>query len=343
MTQLRLDVLDFERRVLAPLCEALNRELATGARYRSSAALERRVRETLQGLVAPYGVDVDFDPHPYVFPDIVLGQYGIEVKFTSNDTWRSIANSVFESTRSPDVRHIYVVFGKMGGEAAVSWGRYADSVIHVRTSHVPRFEVELFSNRQPLFAQMGIPYEEFANSPMEERMRHIRSYARGRLRPGEHLWWMEDRPDENGHSLPLQVQLYMGLTQREKRGLRAEAALLCPQIVRPSRVRNKYNDAVMYLLTYHGALCPQARDLFSAGSVAGPERGGNYVLRALVDIQDEMRAAAGTLEDALFIEYWHVEEAPPPEVRIREWLRRADGFARGWIPSSVLFVRGNPR
>ena len=48
----------------------------------------------------------------------------------------------------------------------------------------------------------------------------------------------------------------------------------------------------MYLLTYHGVLCPQARDLFSAGSVAlrsdtNPWR--NYLQRALKDIEPEMR------------------------------------------------------
>ena len=124
MTQVPLDAFVFEDSVLHPLCGALNSELGSGVRYGSSASFEQKVREILQTFVAPYGVAVDPDPHPHVFPDIVLGQYGIEVKFTANDTWRSIANSVFESTRDPSVRHIYVVFGKMGGEPGVSWARY---------------------------------------------------------------------------------------------------------------------------------------------------------------------------------------------------------------------------
>ena len=90
-----------------------------------------------------FKIPVDFSPHPYGFPDIVLGQFGVEVKFTTNDTWRSVANSVFESFRSKEVKHIYVVFGKMGGAPEVRWGRYDECVMHVRTSHVPRFEVDL--------------------------------------------------------------------------------------------------------------------------------------------------------------------------------------------------------
>ena len=334
----------FEDDILIPLCGALTADLISGVRYHSSLSFEHKVREVLQSLVSPYHIEVDPNPHPHAFPDIVLGQYGIEVKFTANDTWRSIANSVFESTRDPGVQHIYVVFGKMGGEPGVSWGRYGESVIHVRTSHVPRFEVEIFPegrpwNRPSLFQVMGTTYNEFASLPLEGRMEYVRSYARGRLKKGEHLWWIEDTPDE-GHSLPLQVRLYMHLPHEEKRQLRAEAALLCPEIVQSSRVRGKYHHATMYLLTYHGVLCPQTRDLFSAGSVAGPARGGNYVLRALQDIEEEMLGAASYLESRLFGEYWGLEVAP--NGRINEWLRRANQFARDWKPSEFLFRGGRP-
>ena len=63
----------------------------------------------------------------------------------------------------------------------------------------------------------------------------------------------------------------------------------------------------LYLLTYHGVLCHQARDLFSAGSVANPnndDEGGSYIERALKLIESEMKAAALRMDDALFVEYW---------------------------------------
>ncbi len=90
-----------------------------------------------------------------------------------------------------------------------------------------------------------------------------------------------------------------------------------------------------FFLKYHNVFCPQTRDLFSAGSVAGKERGGNYILRALQKIQKEMVKAAAELEDSLFVEYW--KKHVPPEKRIKEWLKRADGFAQGWTPSEELF------
>lgn len=279
---------------------------------------------------------MDLSPHPYGFPDIVLGNFGIEVKFTTKDTWRSVANSVFESYRSDDVKHIYVVFGKMGGQPQVRWGRYEECVMHVRTSHVPRFEVDIDA-RESLFKKFGITYDQFSELSEDGRMKYVREYARNRLKPGERLWWLEMESDE-GHSLPLQVKLFANLGAAEKLKMRAEASLLCPQIVGSGRNRTKYIDPIMYLLTYHGILA--TRDAFSAGSAAGPERGGNYVQRALQRIQHQMIEAARYLEPALFVEYWG--RSIEPEKRINEWLKLADVYASvanpPWRPSKVLFL-----
>jgi len=328
--------IDTFEKILGELCARLTKESQGDAKFPTSNVFENRVREVLKELITSYGLAVDFDPHPYVFPDIVLGKFGVEVKFTTGDTWRSVANSVFESTRSQSVEQIYIVFGKMGGNPGVDWDKYDNCVIHVRTSHVPRFEVQIHP-KESLFSKIGISYKDFSQLSIHERMEHIRKYARGRLKKGERLWWLEDQ-SEGGHSLPIQARLYMTLDQAEKRKLRAEAALLCPEVVKPSRQKHKYDDVTLYLLTYHGVLCPQARDLFSAGSVAmrsDSTRGGNYVLRALLDIQKEMRTAAETLDNALFLEYWGKSVAP--KARITEWLKRADEIAVGWKPSDFLF------
>jgi hypothetical protein len=82
------------------------------------------------------------------------------------------------------------------------------------------------------------------------------------------------------------------------------------------------------------------RDLFSAGSVAlraNSERGGNYVLRALLDIESELQKAAHELDDELFLEYWG--ELYPVSDRLSEWLKRADALAQGWKPSEHLFLK----
>ena len=322
--------------ILDQICRELTIKAQTPGRFTDSKQFERAVREALVSPMCAHGIEVDLSPQAQVFPDIVLGSFGIEVKFTANDTWRCIANSVFEGSRDRNVDKLYLVYGKMGGQPEVRWGRYGECVVHVRTSHVPRFEVEIGAG-QSLFQRMGITYEAFASNSLDERMVLIRNYARGRLRPGEQLWWL-DSAEDPVHSLPIQARLYMSLDQEEKRRLRAEASLLCPEVVRPSRSKKKYDRAALYLLTYRGVLCSQARDLFSAGSVANrgtSQRGGNYVLKALQDIEDEMREAAARLPDELFAIYWG--QSCPPEDRLTAWLSKADAEARGWVPSEDLF------
>jgi hypothetical protein len=333
-----MTTLEFEE-LLTTLSGRLTKEVRASDRFHVPAKFERRVRAVLAELTEGIdGIKIDMDPHAQAFPDIIVGKFGIEVKVVHSDSWRTISNSVFEGSRDPKVKHVYVLFGKMGGTPEVKWGRYEACVMHVRTSHVPRFEVDITA-KQSLFQKFGITYEEFCALSPHDKMKHVRKYAKSRLKKGERLWWLEDKPErEQEHSLPLEVLLYMNLDKSKKRQLRAEAALLCPQIVGPSRAgkkTRKYTDATIYLLTYHGVLCPQTRDLFSAGSVAGKERGGNYVARALKDIEAEMKNAAEYLEDALFLEYWG-ENVPRPK-RIKEWLRRADRFAKDWKPSKALF------
>jgi len=330
-----LNTSDFEQ-LLDELCARLTFECAKGQPFTVSKSFENRVREVIRTLLDHFKIPVDFTPHPYGFPDIVLGKFGVEVKFTTNDTWRSIANSVFESFRNKDVKHIYVVFGKMGGCPEVRWGRYEECVMHVRTSHVPRFEVDIDA-KESLFKKFGISYDQFSALSEDGRMKYVRDYARDRLKPGERLWWLEEKSDQ-GHSLPMQVQLFANLSNEEKLKMRAEASLLCPQIVGSGRNRTKYIDPIMFLLTYHGILA--TRDVFSAGSAAGPARGGMYVQRALQRIQPQMIEAAKYLETSLFREYWG--RNVPPRKRIREWLRMADVYAKvanpPWKPSAVLFL-----
>lgn len=330
---MEIDSQSFERQ-LSAVCDQLTAE-AVQAPFPSSPAFERAVRDALSQAFPDF--EVNFDPHPHAFPDVSLGRYGVEIKFTQNDTWRSVANSVFEGRRDQEVEEVYVVFGKIGGVPEVRWDRYDRCVMHVRTSHVPRFELDLDAE-ESFFSKMDVPYSEFALLSPEEKMKVVREYARGRLKEGEKLWWLGDDPDSD-HTLPAAARLYMSLDQPEKKRMRAEAALLCPQIVKPSRAKKKYDDAALYLLTYRGVLCTQVRDLFSAGSVAmasDKTRGGNYVQRSLADIEVEMRDAAAYLEPALFVEYWG--EDIPPEDRIDEWLRRADEYADDWTPSADLFV-----
>jgi len=330
-----IDRTSFET-MLSSAVGVLTSDLRETTEFHTSKSFEQRVRVVLGDILNGMGLTVDMSPPAQEFPDIIIGDYGVEVKYSDKNTWRSIANSIFEGSRRAGVNHIYLLFGKVGGVPEVAWGRYDECIMHVRTSHVPRFEVEI-NAKEPLFEKLNITYDDFRLLSPEEKMPYIRSYAKSRMKDGERLWWIDDQPEERAVSLS--VQLYTKLSQPEKRKLRAESAILCPQIVKSGRAAGKYDDVTMFLLTYYGVLCNQARDLFSAGSVAmrsSDQRGGIYIERALKDIENEMREAFEYLEDALFVEYWGVNIHR--EDRIKYWLTTADKYAVGWSPSKSLFL-----
>lgn len=304
----------------------------------SAAEFEQLVRREC---IDYLGDEAGIDPHPPAqrFPDIAIGSFGIEVKFTVDDTWLAVGNSIQETQKYDAVKEIYVVFGKMGGEPEIRWGKYEDCVCHVRTSHVPRFVLRMPSSDElpeSLFDHFGISYQAFRELDMAHKMYHIRKYALEKHPDGQ-LWWLEGMDE---HTLPADVRLYTHLDKATQVKLRAEAALLCPEIVQSGRSKDKYDRVVFYMLLYHGVLCHQARDLFSAGSVANPkndDRGGIYIARALKLLEMDMKAAASYLPDALFKQYWG--KNVPRDRRIDAWLKRADEYAAPiWVPSEKLFL-----
>lgn len=321
--------------LLDEVVKRLGEEVRTTNQYRDPKEFENRVRDLLHEEAEGRGIKIAPSFHPHAFPDITANGFGVEVKTTTKDNWLSVGNSVFEGMRDSSVKKIYVVFGKLGGMPGVKWGRYEERITHVRISHAPRFVLEM-ERDSPLFNHMDVTYEEFAQLSPNEKMRHVRKYSRERLQPGESLWWLED---EEGGAMPVAVRIYMALPESEKIKLRAECMLLFPQIVGSGRDRRKYADVALYLLSAHNVIAPQTRDMFSAGSVAGAERGGIYIRKALLNseknMQEAMKEAALRLDDGLFVRYWG--ESVPPERRIAKWLAKADQLARGWKPSDELF------
>ena len=276
--------------------------------------------------------------HKHAFPDLVVNGFGVEVKHTIKDRWVAVGNSIFEGMRDTNAKRVYIVYGKMGGWPEVRWARYEDCVTHVRISHAPRFVVEM-DNPTPFFSNIGVPYSDFAALSPAKKMSLVRQYARGRLRKGELLWWLEDL-EEQEHSLPIAVTVYRNLPKKEKRKLRAEATLLCPEVLQGGHARGKYDKAGLYLITRHGVFAPQLRDLFSAGSVGARDgrRGHKYIVQTTADIEPEMRQASLSLDAALFTEYWGFE--CPIDKRIFRWLEQADKYAENWKPSDELFKNG---
>jgi len=311
----------------------MNKSAKAGAAgFESPQSFELTVAAELRVATKDAGIgSVDNPFHPNAFPDFLVNGFGVEVKFTKRKTWHGTGNSILEGMRDDKTKQIYLVFCR-SDLPEIRWRKYEACIRGVRISHSPRYMIDMESD-DSFFDELGIPYDEFIEYETRDKMKYVKEHVKARIDEHEKLWWIDE---ENSHTLPLQVRLYRLLPQHKKILMRAEAAIMCPEIFKSSRQRGKYDRAALYLLTQHGVFAPQTRDLFSAGSVAGKERGGNYLLRALQNIEPQLIKAAARLDDELFIEYWGV--SCPVKQRIPKWLELADHYAGDkFRPSLELF------
>ena len=112
---------DFEE-VLTRACQILTDNLRASTAYHSPSLFQQQVQDMLRVAGADLGLQVGPSFHPHAFPDIKANGFGVEVKYTTHDTWLAVGNSIFEGMRDPSVEMIYVVYGKAGGVAGGKMG-----------------------------------------------------------------------------------------------------------------------------------------------------------------------------------------------------------------------------
>ncbi len=267
--------------------------------------------------------------HDGAFPDIVVNGFGLEVKFTTRPTWYGTGNSIFEGMRDETAREIALVYCR-SDIPEVRWQWYENCIKGIRISHSPRYMIDMQGGHS-FFDEIGISMDDFRQTSLRSKMEIVKDHVKKRVGDGERLWWFDE---DREHTIPVNVRLYRLLDNETKGRIRAEAALMCPQIFKGPRNRGKYDDAALYMLTQHGVFAPQTRDLFSAGSVAGATRGGDYLLRAIQNNVAQIKIAARNLDDSLFVEYWGRSCAP--ENRIATWLEMVDSCRPDDPPSKKL-------
>ncbi|HDQ15873.1 MAG TPA: hypothetical protein ENN45_02320, partial [Bacteroidetes bacterium] len=74
------------------------------------------------------------------FPDIVAKKYyGVEVKTTTQNHWKTTGNSVLETTRVDDVERIFMLFAKLASPIEFRCRPYEECLSEVVVTHSPRY------------------------------------------------------------------------------------------------------------------------------------------------------------------------------------------------------------
>jgi len=189
------------------------------------------------------------------FPDIIIGSFGIEVKFTSGDTWISTGNSITETTRVDDLKKIYMFFCKQGKEkkADAIYKPYEECLSEIVVTHNPRYRINMeLKSGESIFDKIGIDYESFCNA---DPIKEAKEYYRKHLKSGEELWWIDNE------SIPI-IKNFGDLDDAVQLEFKCMVMILYSEIFSGSH--RKYLKPAIHLLQHYQAICSSFRDLFSA-------------------------------------------------------------------------------
>ncbi len=191
------------------------------------------------------------------FPDIVINNYwGVEVKFTKDDKWKSIGNSVLESSRIERVKKIYMFFGKCGGIPDIKYRTYEDCLFGISVTHYPRYEIDMnLPKGESIFDLMNISYDELRNQ--EQPVKSIKKYYKSKLGKDNSLWWIDE---ESTFSRNFEIIDFTNLEKEQKRDLIAEGFILYPEVF-----NSNYSRLCAFWVSYYSIICPNMRDQYSAG------------------------------------------------------------------------------
>lgn len=198
---------------------------------------------------------------PHDFPDIIANRYfGVEVKMTEGNQWTSVGNSILESSRIEDVKHIYLLFGKFGGELEIKYRPYQECLSEIIVTHSPRYKISMgLAKGNSIFDKMEIDYDEFRKKNKPISM--IQDYYRRRLKAGDELWWLGQTEEEKSVS-PI-IKTFRNLSKNEKENFILDSMILFPEIF--GKAPTKFERPAAYLITDYNAVSANLRDYFTAG------------------------------------------------------------------------------
>lgn len=275
------------------------------------------------------------------FPDIVAKKYyGVEVKVTKQNQWRSTGNSVLESTRVEDVERIYLFFGKLASPLEFKYRRYEECLYDIAVTHSPRYLIDMnLGLGKTIFDKMSTEYDTLRklDNPIKEIVRYYRKIAKR----GEETWWMDGGEDIEAVLSPT-VTLWSNLPDEKQNQYRNEAMARFPEIF--GNGQTKYQNFATWLAARHGVVDSSLRDRFTAGGQQELIINGtkySKIPRIFGYLQDNAKEVVDivnhlTLEDVKH--YWDLDQFIKKDEVVAKWVDLIINYSGKVLPNSKKFI-----
>lgn len=276
------------------------------------------------------------------FPDIVIKKYyGVEVKTTKQDYWKSTGNSVLESTRIENVDRIYIFFAKLTDPIGFKYRLYQECLYDIAVTHSPRYLIDMdLDSGESIFDKIGLSYDELRTK--ENPIKPIVSYYRSISKRGEEPWWMDSGETPEVLMKPT-VSLWSNLSADEQIKLRNEAMARFPEIF--GRSSSKYQNLASWLAARHGIVDSSLRDRFSAGGKVDLNVGGTIyksLPRVFLHLKTNAHEIIETVKRLTPEEakhYWDLSSEPTSTKRLlSEWTKKLILYSGQLFYDSEKFI-----
>lgn len=240
------------------------------------------------------------------FPDIVASRYyGVEVKTTDKDHWKSTGNSVLESTRIETVERIYMLFAKLSNDIDFRYRPYEDVLSEIVVTHSPRYRIDMeLKQGETIFDKMKIPYDDLRKD--SNPIRHVVNYYKDTLRKGDDMWWIDT---DSGGVSSVVIRIWKNLSSIERKQLQNTSVVLFPELL--SNSNDKYSRLAIWLVKHKSIVCPNIRDSFSAGGKCIYQINGRTfrnvprVFKNILDNIDDIKNIIINTDVDILTEYWN--------------------------------------
>src|SRR5690606_10866267 len=273
------------------------------------------------------------------FPDIVAKKYyGIEVKTTTQNHWKTTGNSVLETTRVENIERIFMLFAKLAEPIEFRCRPYEDVLSEVVVTHSPRYLIDMnLGKGKTIFDKINMPYDTLRKK--DNPIKPIVDYYKRKLKPGEELWWMD--ADNNSKASNIVIRIWNNLSLKEKQHLRNRAMVYFPELFGNSST--KFGRLAIWLTTREAVVCPNVRDLFSAGGQEECVIGKNVykkvpriflnLFKSIPDITEIiMQTSASELS-----EYWEIKTSE--KRKLFDWIDLVSESSKKTIGIQHLNIR----
>jgi hypothetical protein len=253
------------------------------------------------------------------FPDIVAKKYyGIEVKTTTQNHWKTTGNSVLETTRVEDVERIFMLFAKLANPIEFRCRPYEECLSEVVVTHSPRYLIDMnLEKGKTIFDKIQTPYDTLRKK--ENPIKPIVDYYKSKLKPGEDLWWIDQ---ENTKASNLVIKIWNNLTSLEKQEVKTKAMVYFPELF--SNSNEKFGRFAIWLVTREAVVCPNIRDMFTAGGkgkIIVGKKLYNNIPRIFLNLFENINSIIETiiLTPAIELsEYWGIKTTE--KKKVEDWI-----------------------